>query len=353
MSKSSKFDTAYLKSLRASIDNGESLRANRRGLVGASDDSEKPIFTIDELHKSRKLGVSYKSLAKKLGIDKSKDEVLHICTLLQQSSDGTLPDVESIKTPYRRSYPTPLWFLWSSEQEIVANSVLPSEADLMSENPHIRVVKHLGEDAEWMLQAYLQVQQVVQDELINTFQYASQDSPIGQQELWTNHIPKKVMQKALDLEKRVGEAAYLMTNSWKEEKGRCRCGGLKVLKFKWKTHPLEHPSLFWGCVKYNRADPHQHDKAKSCSGTVWDAMNQYCNRMIPSDLRQLHQKCSQVQVEWISRKDDDIPDTELELMTKFFGGEERLVPFRFVSSICSALERLCGIIDSAIPENST
>ena len=38
---------------------------------------ESTVFPIDELHKGRKLGVSYKSLAKKVGIDKSKDEVLH------------------------------------------------------------------------------------------------------------------------------------------------------------------------------------------------------------------------------------------------------------------------------------
>ena len=147
--------TVFVRNLKASIKK-ELLRANRRGLVPLNDDSDKPTFSLDELHRNRKRGLSYKAIAKKVGIDTSKEDVLVVSKVLE--SEDSLPSIESISTPCRRSLPPPLWFMWDSELEVIQKSTLPSTSAVMSQNPHVRILKHLGEDAGWLLHTYSIVQ---------------------------------------------------------------------------------------------------------------------------------------------------------------------------------------------------
>ena len=237
-------DTAFIRNLKSSLKNNESLRVNRRGLVDLNDSGEKPVFSADELYRNRRLGLSFKAISKKLGIDKSKEELLQVSRVLQAGCKDCLPSIDAVDIPYRRSLPTPLWYLWDSELDIIGKSALPSQVDLMAQSPHFRVLQHLGTDAGWMLQTLLDVQQVVHQEVLNSFEYTLQDSTLGQVELWTNHLPSTLIRQAIVLERRVSEAAFQMTPSYQEGNGRCRCGGVKSLKFKWKQNPLDHPSFF-------------------------------------------------------------------------------------------------------------
>lgn len=71
-------ETAFTRSLKTNIRDGEPLKVNRRGLVKLSKETDKPIFTADELYRNRQRGLSCKAIAKKMGVDTSKDEVIHI-----------------------------------------------------------------------------------------------------------------------------------------------------------------------------------------------------------------------------------------------------------------------------------
>ena len=173
---------------------------NHRGLVDLNDNGEKPVFSPDELYRNRHLGLSFKAIPKKLGIDKSKEELLQVSGVLQAGCKDCLSSINAVDIPYHRSLPTPLWYLWDSELDIIGKSALPSQMDLMSQSPHFRVLQHLGADAGWMLQTFLDVQLVVHQEVLNSFEYASQDSTLGQVELWTYHLPSTLLRQALVLE---------------------------------------------------------------------------------------------------------------------------------------------------------
>ena len=45
--------------------------------------------------------------------------------------------------------------------------------------------------------------------------------------------------------------------------GRCKCGAVKSLKFKWMEEAIPYPSFFWGCVKYTVSDRSLHDSAST------------------------------------------------------------------------------------------
>jgi hypothetical protein len=294
-------ETAFIRNLRSSIKKKELLRANRRGLVQLNEDSDKPIFSLDELHRNRKRGLSYKAIAKKVGIDTSKEEVLAVSKVLE--SEGSLPSIESISTPYRRSLPTPLWFMWDSELEVIKKSALPSTSAVMSQNPHVRILDHLGEDAGWLLHTYSIVQKVVHSELRNSFEFASDTSPLGELDKWTNALPSSLIDQVLKIEKEIADAACQMTKEYVAGRGRCRCGAVKSLKFKWKSHPIQYPSFFWGCVKYTSYDRVQHDSAKSQPGTVWAILVEVGISLFPADARHLYTKCSSLLSEIEAAKD--------------------------------------------------
>ena len=72
--------------------------------------------------------------------------------------------------------------------------------------------------------------------------------------------------------------------------GRCRCGAIKSLKFKWRTHPIQYSSFLWGCVKYTSYDRALHDSAKSQADTVWAILADVGMSLLPTDAQHLYTK---------------------------------------------------------------
>ena len=335
-------ETAFVRNLKTSIHNRKPLRVNRRGLVKLNDEVEKPVFSADELYRNRQRGLSCKAIAKKIGVDTSKDEVVHISRVLKS---GCGKDIESIKTPNKRALPTPLWYLWESELEVIEDCALPSRSMLMAQNPHVRIVENLGEDSCWLLQVYLMVQKVVHNEIMFSFQTAASDSPLGEVEDWSNHLGSSLLDRALKIERSVCEAAYQMTPSFPGlGQGRCKCGAMKSLKFKWKENPVPHPSFFWGCVKYTVSDRSLHDSAKSCSDPIWEALDKYRITISIKDAKALLDKCSRLHTDWIQR--EEATGTDLDLYTKIYGGSCK---FTSTKQVRAMLEKVCKMIDDCIP----
>ena len=313
-----------------------------------SEEAEKPIFTADELYRNCQRGLSCKAIAKKMGVDTSKDEVVHIGHILQ-SQCSEVPDIESIKTPYKRTLPTPLWYLWDSELEVIEEGALPSRSMIMAHNPHARIVANLGEDSSWMLRVYLAVRKIVHNEIMYSFQNASGDCPLGEREEWSNHLGSRLLDQALKIEQTVSEAAYQMTPGFPGlGQGRCKCGALKSLKFKWKDQPIPHPSFFWGCVKYTASDRFLHDPAKSCSDSVWIALDKYRITITIKDSQALLDKCSSLHTDWIQR--EEASTTDFDLYTKIYGGLQKMLPFSSTKQVCTMLKNVLKMIDQCIPE---
>ena len=339
-------ETVFVRNLKACVKNKELLRANRRGLVPLNDDQDKPTFALDELHRNRKRGLSYKAIAKKIGIDTSKEDVLAVSRVLESGS--SLPNIETISTPYRRSLPSPLWFLWDSELEVIKKSALPSTSAVMSQSPHVRILNHLGEDAGWLLQTYCLVQNVVHSELRNCFECTSDTAPLGELDRWTNALPSSLIDQVLKIEKEISDAACQMTKEHSSGHGRCRCGAIKSLKFKWKNHPIQYPSFFWGCVKYTSYDRAMHDSAKSQGGTVWAILTEVGVSLLPTDAKHLHAKCSTLLGEIEASKDF----VQIDQFNKVYGGPPETLQPKRIEDVCISLRDLLAAIDSFIPEEA-
>ena len=92
--------------LAASLKEKKALYANRRGIAPLH--SDKPEITASELIYMKKLGLSYKQIGKKLGIDSHKEDVLQVF-------EAVGCDVQSITCPAKVAPLTPLWYLFESE----------------------------------------------------------------------------------------------------------------------------------------------------------------------------------------------------------------------------------------------
>lgn len=97
----------------------------------------------------------------------------------------------------------------------------------MSQNPHVRILNHLGEDAGWLLHTYSIVQKAVHSELRNSFEFASDTSPLGELDKWTNALPSSLLDQVL---KDIADAACQMTREHVAGQGRCHCGAVRSLK---------------------------------------------------------------------------------------------------------------------------
>ena len=117
-------DKAYPQSLKCSMLSSEPLKANRRGVIPLMSTSEKPVISAEEFIENRRRGMSYASIGKKLGIDPSKEKVLSVYKILKEVDDDFL-DVGSEDITVPKQYPAPLWFLWSSELDVLAKASVP------------------------------------------------------------------------------------------------------------------------------------------------------------------------------------------------------------------------------------
>lgn len=120
----------------------KTLYANRRGIHSACD--IKPKITVSELIRYRKIGLSYKQIGRKLGIDCHKEDVIQVYKVLGSN-------IEEVKAPAKVSPPTPLWYLFDSEKELIKDYLLPSQTDVKQLLPQKRVLSRLGENAGFML----------------------------------------------------------------------------------------------------------------------------------------------------------------------------------------------------------
>jgi hypothetical protein len=95
------------------------------------------------------------------------------------------------------------------------------------------------------------------------------------------------------------------------------------------------------------SDRSLHDSAKSCSDSVWEALDKY--RMIISvkDLEVLLDKCSRLHTDWIQR--EEATGTDLDLYTKVYGGPRKMLPFTSAKQVCAVLEKVSKMVNECIP----
>jgi len=113
-------EKAYPQSVLRALKEKSPLYANRRGIVPLNAEKDKPIITSDELYKNRRLGLSFKSIGKKLGIECSRDEVVRVFDIIRDNSPGNVPDIQALRVPVKRNLPTPLCFCFNSELDLIA-----------------------------------------------------------------------------------------------------------------------------------------------------------------------------------------------------------------------------------------
>ena len=118
--------------------------------------------------------------------------------------------------------------------------------------------------------------------------------------------------------------------------------------FKWKSHPIQYPSFFMGCVKYTSYDRAQHDSAKSQPGTVWAILSEVGISLLPADARHLYAKCSTLLGEIEAAKDP----VDVDQFNKIYGGPSESLPLKGVDDVISALRDLKTAVDSFVPEEA-
>ena len=126
-------ETVYCANLRDAMRNNLPLRANRRGVIFNSE-GERPSFAIDELFRYRRMGLSYKQIGKKLGIDPDRENVIRVYKALCEEAEE-LPSIEDIDAPSKVTPPTPLWYMFDSKLEAIAQTALPNPIDVKKVKP--------------------------------------------------------------------------------------------------------------------------------------------------------------------------------------------------------------------------
>ena len=150
--------------VKSAVERKQILHCNRRGIEGLSSSSEKPSLSVEELLENRRRGMSYVSLGKKLGIDPSKDEVLNVFRVIREVAPDT-PVIEGEEVTTPKQYPTPLWYLWKSEMDIIAKECTPKLDGLLSLGLSARILSRLGDNATTKLAAFIEVSDVLTEEI--------------------------------------------------------------------------------------------------------------------------------------------------------------------------------------------
>ena len=254
-------DKAFPQKVKSLMSKKESLLASRRGIVDNFHEQEKPSFSPEELIANRKRGISFSCIGKKLGIDNTKGEVLNVFTVMKEC-DGTLPDVQEVQTPSLRNYPTPLWYLFDSELDIIARESVPDIKKILATSVQEKVASRLGERGCDMLSTFIEVNEIIKEELIIAMNNGSSESHLGMLAGWTNNLPRKVLNASSETYTSIAKAALHHTadNVTNKGSGRCQCGGVRALKFTWREGNDSVPSFFWGCSRYRVTERFQHDR---------------------------------------------------------------------------------------------
>lgn len=285
-----------------------------------------------------------------MGIECSREEVVHIYDILRENAPNNLPDIQSIPISAKRQLPSPLWYCFSSELNEIADHALPGKTDILSSGPHVRVLERLGDDSAWMLQTYLTVGKMIQEEVHASFQGARWGSKLSEIEEWTSNLPSKLLSQSFSIAHGVAEASFQMTKEWRPGEGRCQCGSSKRLRFTWKSTPIGHPSFFGGCVNFNCGDQARHDRAKPCTGTLCACLTAYFPLITTGDLVILKDRVEDLTKEWSEKPDlteDDYCNT-----TKLYGGINHDLPHTTKENVLASLRMVVSDISSIVDERS-
>jgi len=108
--------------------------------------------------------MSYASIGRKLGTDPSKDEVLNVYRAIREVAPETA-DIEAERVTVLKHYPTPLWYLWKRECDIIAKESIPSLDGLLSMGVSSCIVNRLGEDCTAKFTAFVEVNGILTEEV--------------------------------------------------------------------------------------------------------------------------------------------------------------------------------------------
>lgn len=320
------------------------LYANRRGIAPLHAAIDKPMITASELIRCRKIGLSYKQIGRKLGIDCHKEDVMQVYKAL-----GT--NIETVKGPSKVSPLTPLWYLFDSEKELIKDFMLPSQTDVKQLLPQNRILSCLGENAGFMLNIYLKVNKIMSEEILSAFGGASDSSSLGNLKKWDGDLASSVIAKVSDIQKSVGQAAYELSDYFElTEVGRCVCSATKALRFGWKDDLIPYPSFFWGCSKYTSFDASKHDKATPVRATFWKVVCDEIKVASISDknLTKLKEKTALAITFWDGKNDD-----ETELLSQasdYYGGPEEILPCKNIEHIIISLRGINRDLTACLAE---
>ena len=185
-----------------------------------------------------------------------------------------------------------LWYLFESELDIVAKECIPDVRKILATSIQEKVSSRLGERGCDMLVNYMEVNQILKEELAIALNNGSHGSYLGKLKEWTNNLPSKVLSASSDTFTSIAKAAFHHSSDIIANKGsgRCQCGGVKVLKVNWKSGCDSLPSFFGGCARYRSVEKFQHDRAVPFrSATVSSILSesQYVVKVADADLQHL------------------------------------------------------------------
>lgn len=300
--------------------------------------SDKPVITPSELISLRKLGLSYKQIGKKLGIDSHKEEVIQIYKSLGIN-------IETMDAKAKVSPPTALWFLFDSEREIIKSDLLPSPMDIKELYPQNRITSRLGGNAGFMLNAYMKVSEIIGEEILSTYEGAGTTTSLGSIKKWDGGgVGIELIRKVFDIQKSVARAAFQLSDYFDvEEIGNCMCSGMKSVRFGWKTTPIPHPSFFWGCSRYIPIESGRHDKGIPVRMTFWKVIGDdiKISRVTDKDIKSLQQKTSSAIDFWEGQEETESDEELFKQALLLYGGPAEIKIFKSGKEVVAVLKSLC------------
>ncbi len=150
-----------------------------------------------------------------------------------------------------------------------------------------RIVSRLGEDASHKLSAFVEVSEIMREEVGIRLTHMDKKTELGKIITWSNNLQSKVAYSCGTMWSEIGRSALQQTSDVEavSGRGRCRCGTSKALKWSW--HGGVHPSFFWGCKAYTGFDQARHDKAIGLRDQSFEAVvttPQFSCHLLPSDM---------------------------------------------------------------------
>ena len=121
---------------------------------------------------------------------------------------------------------------------------MPGIKKILATSVQEKVASRLGERGCKMLSTFIEVNEIIKEELVIAMNNGSSESYPGMLAGWTNNLARKVFNASSETYTSIAKAAlhHTVTN---KGSGYCQCGGVRVLKFTWREGNDSVPS-FWG-----------------------------------------------------------------------------------------------------------